>query len=168
MKRKLTKIQIEKRGFTLVELLVVITVITILAGISVVTYTQVQKNARDGKRKADLTSIQNNLELYYSSYNQYPGETSVCESSRGSCDSCPCSGNDWTGTTIATALVSAYVKDLPADPKNDDTYYYEYEPVCNETSTICGINNINCTGTCCEYELSARLENGTTFRVCSP
>ena len=44
-------------GFTIIELLVVIIVIGILAGIAVVAYPKYQENARDTKRKSDLHAI---------------------------------------------------------------------------------------------------------------
>jgi len=162
------------KGFTLVELLVVITIIGILTGISIVAYGQVQKNARDGKRKADLTSIQNALELYYGDHSGYP-VGGGCMSSIGFCATCPCDppGSDWAGSLV-TALQPTYIKDLPIDPINNTSHYYQYDPVCNETSTICG-REVTCTGgVCgpgaqgCAYELAVFLEDGSTFTTCSP
>ncbi|MBU1000240.1 prepilin-type N-terminal cleavage/methylation domain-containing protein, partial [Patescibacteria group bacterium] len=45
------------KGFTLVELLVVISIIAILSVIGIVVFTGVQKGARDAKRKADINAI---------------------------------------------------------------------------------------------------------------
>lgn len=53
-----------RRGFTLVELLVVIVVIAILVSIVVVGFANVQKRARDEVRKQDLASLAKALELY--------------------------------------------------------------------------------------------------------
>lgn len=46
-----------KRGFTLMELMVTMTILGIIASLSTVSYISVQAKARDAKRKADLTSI---------------------------------------------------------------------------------------------------------------
>lgn len=61
-----------KKGFTLIELLVVITIIAILAIIGLLVLTDVLKEARDTKRKADIDSISKALEAHYNrAENQY-------------------------------------------------------------------------------------------------
>ncbi|MBI2593429.1 prepilin-type N-terminal cleavage/methylation domain-containing protein [Candidatus Daviesbacteria bacterium] len=50
------------KGFTLVELLVVITIIAILSVIGVVVYQGQVKNARDSARKTDIDAIANAME----------------------------------------------------------------------------------------------------------
>lgn len=54
------------KGFTLIELVVVIGIISILAGITSVSFYTTQKKVRDTKRKADLKIIQQSMEQYYS------------------------------------------------------------------------------------------------------
>lgn len=53
-----------QRGFTIVELMVVIVVIAILATMTVVAYTALQERARDAKRKQDVSNIAKLLTLY--------------------------------------------------------------------------------------------------------
>src|SRR5882762_5143552 len=62
----------KSKGFTIVELLIVIVVIGILATLVIVTFTGIQQKARDSKRKTDLGAVQASLESYYSSNNTYP------------------------------------------------------------------------------------------------
>lgn len=65
------------RGFTIVELLVVIVVIAILAAISVVAYTGIQERARDADRTSDINAIHKAIELYAADYGSYPKQGNV-------------------------------------------------------------------------------------------
>lgn len=53
-------------GFTLLEMLVVISIIGVLVGVGAVSYSTAQKKARDTKRNMDLKAIQNCMEQNYS------------------------------------------------------------------------------------------------------
>ena len=55
---------VEREGFTIVELLIVIVVIAILAAISIVAYNGIQQRARDNIRKSDIAAIGKSLQLY--------------------------------------------------------------------------------------------------------
>jgi len=55
-----------KKGFTLLEMLVVVGIISILVSLAAVSYTNSQKKARDARRKSDINVIRSGLEQYYS------------------------------------------------------------------------------------------------------
>jgi prepilin-type N-terminal cleavage/methylation domain-containing protein len=61
------------RGFTLVELLVVIGIIVILISILVPLATRVQQSARVADSAAQLNSIRSAIEAYHGTFNAYPG-----------------------------------------------------------------------------------------------
>lgn len=50
-----------EKGFTLVELIVVIAIVAILASVAIVGYTQFISNARDSKAQAELDQVYNVL-----------------------------------------------------------------------------------------------------------
>lgn len=105
-----------KIGFTIVELLVVIAVIAILVAITVVSYGNVQKNARDTIRLDDISRIRGALELYKSQVGTYPAAN-------------PDPATWERSTTNPTGFLSglqSYIGNVPVDPKNTGTSYYFY------------------------------------------
>ena len=54
----------KSRGFTIVELLIVIVVIAILAAITIVAYNGIQQRGRDTQRKSDVAMITKALRMY--------------------------------------------------------------------------------------------------------
>ena len=59
-------------GFTLIEILVVVTIIGLLTLTAVVTYGAFLKQSRDAKRKTDLGQVAAALEMYRSNSDTYP------------------------------------------------------------------------------------------------
>lgn len=64
--------QIKKSGFTLVELLVVISIIGILTMVTVGSFSESQKKSRDAARKANLKSLSDALNLFYADNGSFP------------------------------------------------------------------------------------------------
>lgn len=60
------------RGFTIVELLIVIVIIGILATLVIMTFAGVQKRARNTKTIANVRAYYNMIEAYYTTNGYYP------------------------------------------------------------------------------------------------
>ncbi len=98
------------KSFTLIELLIVITIIGILAVALVPRIAQGPARARDVQRKADLQQLATAMELYYADYGEYPNDGFTGTTQYD------CIGDgDW----IDDALDS-YI-DLPTDPNSENT-----------------------------------------------
>lgn len=94
-------------GFTLVELLVVITIIGILATVVLVSLNSARGKARDAKRLGDVRQIALALEFCYNDIGKYlPASTFPVAGSPLTC----------SGTTYITAM--------PADPSDSLGYTY--------------------------------------------
>lgn len=115
------------RGFSVIEVLVVVSIITILATIGLSTYSSIQKKARDGKRMSDLELIRAAVEQYRSNNNQYPPALIYPNSggNTGLCDP-PFLGGCTSGV---------YTQKIPADP--DTSHKYSYELIGTSDYTIC-------------------------------
>jgi prepilin-type N-terminal cleavage/methylation domain-containing protein len=66
-----------KKGFTLVELLVVISIIGLLSTIAIVSLGSARAKSRDTKRVADMKQMFTALEQYYTDYSGYPTVATV-------------------------------------------------------------------------------------------
>lgn len=67
----------KQRGFTIVELLIVIVVIGILAAITIVAFNGVQQRGRDSERTSDVKQLKKSLEMFYAENNYYPAVNDV-------------------------------------------------------------------------------------------
>ncbi len=94
------------RGFTLVELLVVITIIGILATVALVSLNSARLKARDAKRLGDVRQIALALEFCYNEIGKYlPASTFPAAGSP-----LTCGGN-------------TYITGMPADPSGGNYTY---------------------------------------------
>jgi prepilin-type N-terminal cleavage/methylation domain-containing protein len=64
-------------GYTIIELLVVITIVGILSAIGISSYSNLQKDARDNQRASKIESLSAALERYYVENGEYPGCTQL-------------------------------------------------------------------------------------------
>ncbi len=74
---KLNRKNKKRSGFTLIELLAVVTIMSILFAIGLVTYTNAARNARNSRRRTDVTNIRQALVLYRSDNGVYPENTDL-------------------------------------------------------------------------------------------
>ena len=125
-------------GFTLVEVLVAVTIMAILSTIGYVSYSAAGRSGRDAKRKADLENIRSALEIYKAENNCYP----------------PNDNTDPNGIN-KTKFNSTYINPFPQDPKSP--YKYWFQPQSGDNSCKDGSWGAK------TYALCAYLENGTSL-----
>jgi general secretion pathway protein G len=105
-------------GFTLIELVVVILILAVLAGVLVPRVSNRLASARDARRMQDITAIRDSIEQFYLDKGTYPAATP--NAAAGGWDV----SND--GDLIPELVRGGYIKDVPKDPMNTDTYNYRY------------------------------------------
>ena len=113
-------------AFTLVELLVVISIIGVLASLVLVSFIPAQKQARDAQRKSDLKQWQSSLETFANQNNSlYPAFGGI------TADDAPVVSGD---CNLGTLCASLGLSGGPEDPKWDElteepTYLYHSEDI---------------------------------------
>jgi prepilin-type N-terminal cleavage/methylation domain-containing protein len=146
-----------KNGFSLIELLVVMTIIGIIATIGMVNFTSASKSARDGRRKVDLETVRQGLVLYRAQTNTYP----VAGSSEGSYNS------------AVTTLSSGYLSSpTPVDPRNKtnatgQTYSYTYEGTAS-TFCVCAAVELTNNGNAASRSCASLGTSGAFYCVRQP
>jgi prepilin-type N-terminal cleavage/methylation domain-containing protein len=108
------------QAFTLVELLVVMTIIAILATISSIYVFGNFEDSRDSVRLADIANIQTTLDVYYTDKWNYPTPDSLVEVSY--------SGSmvweQWEFGSWIIREMKNFWSQIPADPKHKIPYAY--------------------------------------------
>lgn len=141
----------KQKGFTIVELLIVIVVIGILATLVIVTFTGIQRRARDTQRQTDINAIQSHVEAFYADHGYYP--TTV----------------DLQSTTFLTNNMRGLKSDALLAPNSSaqidantaTTTKYQYVASTTTTGNTCtngDPSDASTNGGCDSYHLEAALE----------
>lgn len=99
----------KQKAFTLIELLIVLSIVGILTSIVLVTMSGARASARDAKRQADLYQISNAMEFCY--------------------DDKECAGGQQYPAVAASggpSSIGRYMASMPADPLNASPHQYTW------------------------------------------
>ena len=143
MTRFFKKSPLSQQGFTMIELLVVATIIVVLTTIGLVSYSQALQNGRNAKRKTDLEVLRQALVLFKADNGYYP---------------------DTDTAGLQSTLGTTYVSNFPVDPKatQNPVFTYTYTP-----GTCAGSGPVKCQA----FTLDAVLEAGastTAYSITNP
>lgn len=108
-----------RRGFTLIEILIVISLLGVLSTLGLSSFSAAQKRGHDSRRKEEARQLAGALRLYYTTYQQYPADAAAVPygtvhgcGAAGSA-ACPCSASAQFASGVACDLV--YMKRLPRE-----------------------------------------------------
>ncbi len=100
-------------GFTLIELVIVVLIMAILAGVAVPRFAERRLAARDARRLADVEVIRDALEQFRLDTGEYPRQTGAWETSLDA-------------TFLLDLVELGYLHTHPTDPLNDASHAYWY------------------------------------------
>ena len=120
----------KQKGFTLIELMVSVTIIAVLTVIGVINFGGTNKKARDGRRMSDLEKIRVALEINRQEKGSYP-------------------------TVLTTLNTNGYLQATPLDPKAGFLYNfvgtsfsYTLDSQMENLGSTNGTYGNNCGGVC--------------------
>lgn len=137
-----------QRGFTIIEIFVVLVIIGILLGLLLVTHAGISQRERNTERQRDVSELRDKLEAYYSLYNKYP---SLTELNDGQWRKDNLKGID--REILRDPSSKSY--ELAAKPAKN---IYAYA-VTSASGNPCDNKKADCT----QYTLTATLEGGGTY-----
>jgi prepilin-type N-terminal cleavage/methylation domain-containing protein len=143
-----------QKGFTIIELLIVIAIIAILALLVLNNFQGAQAKARDQQRTTDINNIHSKLEEFYNERNYYPsglsltGTNALTGMDEGSLKD-PQGGDAPATSQVADATAA----DAAAGPTGDTVGTAGYSYITYPTGCA-----DNCTG----YRLKAFIEKSST------
>lgn len=108
------------RGFTIIELLIVMSVIVVLASMGLVQYRNSVRRAEEAALKENLFRMRDAMDQFYADKNKWPGD-------------------------LSELVSEGYIREIPTDPmtKSKDTWRTETaEPDANNPASSVGIDNV--------------------------
>jgi len=139
----------ERKGFTLIELMIVIAIIIILAAIAIPNYLRMTERAKVSAIESDMKAIATALETYNTDWTQYP-------SNNGSTDWALCKA-ELTGGTDAVLNKSG---NTTVTGESAPITYITSEAIDAFEKKVGGANNVTYTSDGGTYELTATASIG--------
>ncbi len=96
-----SKLRRGERGFTLIELMIVVFILSVLAAMLIPNFLRARTNAQVSTSKANLKNLASALETYYVDNQAYPSDV-----------------------TLGILVTGAYIRSVPNDPCTIQAYVY--------------------------------------------
>lgn len=160
------------KGFTIVELLIVIVVIGILAAITIVSYNGIQKRAENAARATEFKQWVNIVKAYHATHGVYPpalGTPGVYCLGTGFPNGGRCHSDGYESNSVDLMNQLSEISSLPSGPRKrlGGNYSGPFIGVNNDGFAMRTVLNGN-TGVCQEYNLKHDFSpNNDTYSTCA-
>lgn len=157
------------KGFTLIEIMIAISIVAVTFGVIISSAAQVRKTGRDAQKQADLQAVQAALQQYYADQNYYPDKIDFTSGAPiTNCPSVP--------AAVGCQITKTYLNKTPISPtglSTDYMYRSGIDSTASNRTSNCDVVPINSSMQCHFYILCAKLEgaspqSNSQYSDCSP
>lgn len=138
------------KGFTLIEMLIVVAIIGILSSLILVGLASFRSRGRDARRVADVKQVQNALEVYYTKNLKYPAVTGGSAEDR------------WEELTTTVTGGGIGISQLPIDPLSP-SQDYDYKECNNQQGYIIAVILEDTTNTVLANDIDGTSSGSCNF-----
>ena len=149
-------------GFTIVELLIVIVIIGILAGLVITTFVGIQQRARNSERQTDINSVASQLEGYFASHSSYPNLNDLNSETFRDGNGLKMGDNSKALADPSNAGSADLVGSVPAD-NAARSYVYQTSPATCDSPTNAAGESTTAATPCEGFRLTAVMENAGNY-----
>jgi type IV pilus assembly protein PilA len=146
-----------QRGFTLIEIMIVVAIIGVLAAIAIPVFAAQMKRAKTSEAMLQLNMLSKNAKTSYQTDARFPqGTAGVLPGADGGACSSPgkkfAVTNAWATDNVWLEL-SFHVDDA-------NLFSYHYEATAHNAATALAVGDLDCDGTLATYTLTMTVPDG--------
>jgi prepilin-type N-terminal cleavage/methylation domain-containing protein len=146
-----------QRGFTLIELMIVVAIIGILAAVAIPVFAGQIKRAKTSEAVLQLNALAKSAKTYYQAQTKYPqGTAGVLPAADGT--ACAQTGKKFAPTT-AWASDPVWL-DLDFHIEEAAYFSYHYESTTSGVATALAVGDLDCDGKLATYTLELTVPAG--------
>lgn len=146
------------RGFTVIELLVVIVLVLVLGTVVVIAASGVRSKDRNADRQNAINTIQGELETYYAQTNKYPTLANLKDAAWRAANLKELKDEHLQDPRWDKTLSACTVNDKAAPAETPMANCYSYQVTASDGSAC-----DNTKADCAHYTLTATLEGGEKY-----
>ncbi len=122
----------KKQGFSIIEIMVIIFILSILSAMGLIAFGEVRKNARDGVRVSDLDQIKLALTASFADDGRFPDEEGIIctDAACGTISNSATEANQWV------ERITGRIVDPSHDISNNFYYYYSSNLSCDGDTAV--------------------------------
>ena len=152
----INRLRKNQKGFTLIELMIVVAIIGILAAVAIPAFMDYMKKGKRSEAELNLNAIGKSGKTYYVENSQFPQTAAALTPAAACCSNankkCPVAAANWEG-------VRGW-DDLDFSVNEEHLFQYQYAVAGGDNADATAVGDLDCDGSTVTYTLELRANAG--------